>query len=200
MSREFFLTSFIKQTNNKKRNYAFEHESVLHRVISVQPRNLVKKRNLAHFGGILWPLYDAASESRGCVPKCDTHPPRVTPKEPRPCCSRPRQCHVPHKLYSLCFMTGVPKTAISTCRNILCVVQRTKDAWFKPVAGSWFTSKAAVPYSHSYTTQQKCSIKYLHICVCVREQSVPVHFLNYRWWLQASSKAARDCSFLSESP
>lgn len=99
---------------------------------------------------------------------------------------------------TLCVSRQECKTAISTCRNILCVVQRTKDAWIKPVAHGWLASKAAAPYSRSYTTQQKYSIKILATFLCVWERSMPVHVLNYEWWLQASSKGARDCSFLSE--
>lgn len=114
LSWEFFPTSFIKQTNNKKRNYAFKHEPVLHRVISVQPRNLVKKRNLARFGGILWPLHAAASESQVCVPRCDTRPPR---RSPNPAAAGQGSAAFLTNS-TLCVPWQESKTALSTCRNL----------------------------------------------------------------------------------
>lgn len=85
---------------------------------------------------------------------------------------------------ALCVSWQESKTAISTCTNILCVAHRTKGAWTKPIADSWLASKAAVAY-HSTKVFNKISATF----ACVWEQSMPVHFLNYGWWLQAASKA-----------
>lgn len=117
-----------------------EHESVLHRVILVQPRNLVKKEL-----GTLWkhPLTsDAASGKRVCGPRSVISPSWVTPKEPCPCHTWPRQCNVPDKLQPLHYMIGA-QIAILTCRNSLCVVWRIKDAWMNPFADSCLTHKGS---------------------------------------------------------
>lgn len=120
VTREFFLTSFIKQEKKKKKN-AFKHESVLHRVIPVQPRNLVKKTEL----GTLWkhPL-----TSEWCCleiegehgPRSVTSPSWMSPKEPCPCCSWPRPCRVPDKLYSLCFVIGVRNCHFNMQKHFVC--------------------------------------------------------------------------------
>lgn len=166
VTREIFLTSYIKQSKKKKRRKkAFKYESVLHRVIPVQPRNLVKKRNLAHFGHVFWPLNVAALEKRESVgPGLSLSCPVQYLRSPF-LLQLSKTGFTPDKLCSLLFMMGI-KTAIPTSRNMLCVVQRIKDAWIKPVADSWLTGKDSCSIQQQlYQSTQLLYKNIGHICI-----------------------------------
>lgn len=78
------------------------------------------KRNLAHFESILWAPNDAASEKQVCGPRSVISPSQVTQKECCPCCSWPRQYHVPDKLHSLQYMVGAQNCHFDMYKHFVC--------------------------------------------------------------------------------
>lgn len=154
---------FIHKTRKKEKK-AFKHESVLHSVIPVQPRNLVKKRNLAHFESILWPLNDAASEKRECVgPGLSLACPMRHQKSPILAASGWGSASF------LCFSWWESKTTISKSSNILCIIHRINNAWIKPVADSCLAGKGSCSIQPQlYQPTQLLYKNICHICMCVR--------------------------------
>lgn len=151
---------------------------MLHRVIPVQPRNLVKIRNLAHFGSILWPLNDAALEKRERVgPGLSlAHPGwhkgalsllQLAKAGPRS-----------WQTLLFAFHDGSPKLPFQRAEAICVLFRESKMLELNQLPTTDYPAKAAVPCSGSYTTQHNDFIKILAAFVCVWERSTPVHFLN----------------------
>lgn len=112
-----------------------------------------------------------------CGPRSVTSPSRVTPKEPQPSCSWPRQCCIPDKLL-FAFHDRSPKLPFQHAETFCVLIRESKMLELNQLLTADYPTKVAVPYRHSYITQHNYCRKTLATFVCVWEQSTSVQFLN----------------------